>query len=119
MERTAIINALVFDGYSLHKNASVIIEDGFIGSIGSSVDTSNAKIIDGTGLTLLPGFIDAHIHLANDNNKSPKLLLQLAKYGVTTAMDMGLLAGPVRQSFRSLSGSSDVPLRRQFRHKHQ
>ncbi|KAF4631005.1 hypothetical protein G7Y89_g7130 [Cudoniella acicularis] len=110
MDTTAIINALVFDGHSLHKNLILTIENGLISGISSVVDTTNAKVIDGSGLTLLPGFIDAHVHL--DPNPDPEktrlLLLQMAKAGVTTALDMGYISVPVRESIPSNSGVTDV-----------
>lgn len=108
MANTAITNAHVFDGHSLHENITVVIENGLIASVGPTVDTSNADAIDGTGLTLLPGFIDAHVHLDNTPEGSLRLLLQLAKAGVTTALDMGVLDRQVRESFRAHSGIADV-----------
>lgn len=108
MGRTAIANALVFEGHAVHQNLTIVIENGLIASVGTSADISDISIIDGTGLTLLPGLIDAHVHLDNDAEGSPRLLLQMAKAGVTTALDMGVLNGHVRESFRSLSGIADV-----------
>lgn len=108
MEKIAITNALVFDGYSIRKGLTIILQEGNIRSLSSSANISDARIVDGTGFTLLPGFIDAHVHLANDNDESLRLLLQLAKFGVTTALDMGLLAGPTRENYRSHSGIADV-----------
>ncbi|PMD40241.1 putative hydrolase [Hyaloscypha variabilis F] len=108
MDKTIIKNALVFDGHILHTNLAVIIENGLISSVGSSIDTSNAKIIDGTGLTLLPGLIDCHVHLDPDVETASQLLLQLAKAGVTTALDMGHFPGSVRDGLRTRSGIADV-----------
>jgi imidazolonepropionase-like amidohydrolase len=105
MARTAIINALVFDGYSLHKDLTVTIENELITSIesSSSAKTFNSNIIDGKGSTLLPGFIDCHVHLDPNPERGTALLAQLAEAGVTTALDMGYLPGAVRDSFRSSS----------------
>jgi imidazolonepropionase-like amidohydrolase len=101
MAKTAITNALIFDGHSLHKDLTVIFENGLITSIDSSPDTSNATIIDGTGQTLLPGLIDAHIHLNNDPPAALRLLLQLLHSGITTALDMGYLQSSVRETLRT------------------
>jgi imidazolonepropionase-like amidohydrolase len=108
MDKTTITNALVFDGNSLHQDLAVTIENGLITSISSSSDIFDAKIIDGTGLTLLPGLIDCHVHLHPDIENASRLLSQLAKAGVTTALDMGHFPGPVRNSLRSISGIADV-----------
>ena len=77
-----IINAFIFDGYSLRKGLNVVMENGLIHSIDSSNGVSNeaknrvasANIVDGKGLTLLPGFIDCHIHLDTDLDKGNALL---------------------------------------------
>ena len=108
MSKTTIKNALVFDGHSLHKNLAVTIENGMISNFGSAIDTSNAKIIDGNGMTLLPGLIDCHVHLDPDIEKASTLLLQLAKAGVTTALDMGHFPGSVRDGLRNRSGIADL-----------
>jgi imidazolonepropionase-like amidohydrolase len=105
MARTAIINSLVFDGYSLHKDLTVTIENELITSIESSSSdkTSNSNIIDGKGLTLLPGFIDCHVHIDPNPEGGTALLAQLAEAGVTTALDMGFLPGAIRDIFRGFS----------------
>ncbi|KAE9367356.1 putative hydrolase [Stipitochalara longipes BDJ] len=108
MDKTTITNALVFDGHSLHKNFTVTIENSLISSVGSFADTSNSNIIDGTGLTLLPGLIDCHVHLDPDVEKASLLLLQLAKAGVTTALDMGHFPGSLRDGLRTRSGIADI-----------
>ena len=108
MAKVVITNATVFDGHSLQEKMAVKIESGLISSIDSSVDTSNATIIDGTGQTLLPGFIDAHVHLTNDAEIAASLLAQLAKAGVTTALDMGYLSGAVRNSLRNRPGIAEL-----------
>ncbi len=55
-------------GYTLaqpeDKFHSIKIKDGYISQIAKDSDslTEDGKVIDGQGLTLLPGFHDAHIH---------------------------------------------------------
>jgi imidazolonepropionase-like amidohydrolase len=114
MAQTAIVNALVFDGHTLHQHLKVTFENDIISSIDTSVDTSNAKIIDGAGMTLLPGLIDCHVHLDHDVENAALLLLQLAKAGVTTALEMGHFSGPVRESLRNHHGISDVRIAGNF-----
>lgn len=46
------------------KKVNIVIEDGRIRSIGKATRTGRGvTVIDGTGLTALPGFIDMHVHL--------------------------------------------------------
>ncbi|MBB6451726.1 N-acetylglucosamine-6-phosphate deacetylase [Salirhabdus euzebyi] len=44
---------------------SILIEKGKIKAIGEALPTDHTQVMDGKGLHLIPGFIDAHIHGAN------------------------------------------------------
>lgn len=80
----------------------VLIADGKIQALGKSgsLDVpANAKIIDGDGLTVMPGLMDAHIHLSsgwrgpNDNGNRPVYvkwqLMNFLYAGVTQVYDIG------------------------------
>ena len=59
-------NVNVFDGVSqsLIKNASVLVEGKLIKTVSTgSLSAPAATVIDGSGRTLMPGLIDAHVHL--------------------------------------------------------
>lgn len=43
--------------------ADVLIEDGKIAAVGTSLEVTGAEEIDATGLVVSPGFIDIHVHL--------------------------------------------------------
>ncbi len=61
----AITNAQIFtvSGSNLAKG-TIVIRDGLIESVGENVKIpADARIIDGTGLTIYPGFIDAYTSL--------------------------------------------------------
>lgn len=78
---TTIVGAQVFDGNDLIGIRNVTIADGRIVRVSTDpVDGTDA--IDGTGATLLPGLIDAHVHT---NRESLALALQ---FGVTTELEM-------------------------------
>lgn len=65
-KRIVFTNVNVFDGLSesLATGASVLVEDNLIAAVGSSITVpKGAEVIDGAGRTLMPGLIDAHVHL--------------------------------------------------------
>ena len=104
-EMTEIFTGVqVFDGDDLLDGPWDVTTDG--GRI-RSVERSGAAIrggaetIDGTGATLLPGLIDAHVHL-----RTVEDLRTLARWGVTTALDMGTWA-PILDRLRE-AGSIGV-----------
>ena len=76
-----INNIRVFDGEKLTTPTNVVIEDGYISNIGDETCEAD-EIIDGESKTLLPGFIDTHIHIDSRDN-----CVQAVKYGVTTLID--------------------------------
>ena len=69
---------------------TVIVESGRIVSVGDS-ETTNGEVLDLSGLTLLPGFIDVHIHGAvgvDVMEATPRGLIDVSEYlaaqGVTS-----------------------------------
>lgn len=80
MPKIAITNALIFDGYEIHTDRTVIISNGVIGT-----DVTDNQVLDCSSMTLLPGLIDAHVHMFSGNDESTRLLKHMAEYGVTTA----------------------------------
>ncbi len=74
----------VFQG-TIIKNYNVAIVGGQI--VGISKDNYEAKrIIDGTGKTLSPGFIDPHIHIESSYLTPGEFIKTIAAHGTTTAM---------------------------------
>ena len=71
------------------NDATVLIRDELIAAIGPSAETiipTGARVIEGRGKFLLPGFIEMHAHLSKA--RASALGLFLAN-GVTTVRDMG------------------------------
>jgi len=103
-----LINGLLIDGTGADAipDAAVLIQSGRILAAGSRSQVmvpSNAKIVDVQGATILPGFINAHVHDAFSISK----LKAWAQGGVTTVRDLGAF-GPytpvrfeVRNTFRA------------------
>ena len=97
-EKIALTNVRVFDGRELRGPTTVVIEGGIVGD-----DSAGARIIDAGGATLLPGLIDAHVHLLKEGH-----LQQLADFGVTTALDMGAWPPSMVDSLRNRTGMADM-----------
>ena len=60
-------NVHVFDGVNETRieNANVLVVDNLIAEVSSEpLAVANARVIDGGGRTLTPGFIDAHTHMS-------------------------------------------------------
>ena len=72
-----IKNATVIDGTGRQPilNASVQVKNGKIKAVLADCAVCNPadgeEVIDGTGLTVLPGFINCHVHLANSGESNP------------------------------------------------
>jgi imidazolonepropionase-like amidohydrolase len=67
MTRFALMNARVIDGESASPRVgtSVLVDGGRIAAVGPALELADDVVrIDATGKTVLPGLIDAHIHLA-------------------------------------------------------
>jgi imidazolonepropionase-like amidohydrolase len=117
--RYVLTNCYVFDGLGNLFKGSVVVDDGKIvdvGSVGSVEVPKDAEVIDLGGMYLLPGLIDAHLHLVGmrtgDFVKEPLLtpyetfvarvvkdLEELIYSGFTTVGDAGsLIAVKVKQA---------------------
>jgi imidazolonepropionase-like amidohydrolase len=97
-EAIAITNVRVFDGNALSAERTVVIENGVI-----SAATTAEETVDGQHGTLLPGFIDSHVHLAN--------LAELEHgtyWGCTTMLDMASQSMAVTDSLRHRPGLADI-----------
>ena len=78
-----IRGARVFDGHRVRDGVSVLIRDGLIARMGPDLAAeAGDESVEASGLTLLPGLIDAHTHVL------PGSLEQALLFGVTTELDM-------------------------------
>lgn len=86
----ALVGATLIDGNGGEpvQNSCVIIRNDRIESVGKASETDipeDAEVVDVTGLTILPGMIDAHYH----NEDSYELASAYLKNGVTSVRDPG------------------------------
>ena len=60
-----IKNGTLIDGTGAKPiaNATILVDGGMITKVGDVQPPENATIIDAQGGTILPGFIDSHVHM--------------------------------------------------------
>lgn len=96
--KVALTNVRVFDKDGFSEPRTVVIDGELIGS-----DPEGARVIDCNGGFLLPGFIDAHVHLVGEHD-----LKQLASFGITTALDMTTRPQSLLDSLLGKKGLTDI-----------
>lgn len=96
MASTLFTNARIVDGSASEAGApvSVLVEGGTIREVGKSVASAKAKVVDLKGKTLMPGLIDAHVHVVagvadlGANARLPDSLVTARSFGIMRAMLM-------------------------------
>jgi cytosine/adenosine deaminase-related metal-dependent hydrolase len=101
-----IRNVRVFDGETITERQTVVINQGKITAVGSTVAApAGAQEVPGEGRTLLPGLMDAHVHLPFFG--SAAALQQNLEFGITTTVVMAAAPQLVTQ-VRSEADRPDV-----------
>jgi len=85
----AFTNVQLFDADSVRfvADQSVVVEKGVITAVGSAASVkvpAGAQVIDGKGMTLIPGLWDCHMHVSDDFTGVQELSM-----GVTSIRDPG------------------------------
>lgn len=79
----AIRDVRLFDGQTTREQMDVVVRDGRIAMVGKRLRIpAGLTVIDGAGKTLLPGFVDSHVHVI------PGAQADALRFGVTTLLDM-------------------------------
>ena len=86
-ETTAIVGAAALVGPDLRlvEDAVLVIEGGSIAAVGPATEVvvpASARTVDASGNTLVPGFIDAHVHIGFYDPA------EVVENGVTTVRDL-------------------------------
>jgi hypothetical protein len=97
MSKIVIASVRVFERTQILEPSTVVISGEVIGT-----DVEGANIVDGNGGVLLPGLIDAHVHLHGEET-----LKQLASFGITTGLDMAPWPPSLLKSLRDIEGVTD------------
>ena len=87
------VRVVTMQGQKVIENGTVIIKDGrflTVGAFGAVKIPSGAKIYNLPGKTIMPGFVDLHLHIRLQQDIFPQqswMYLANLAYGVTTARD--------------------------------
>ena len=76
-------------GSPASDDVTVLLRDGRIAAVGHDPAPSSAEVLDLAGSTVLPGLIDAHVHLSS----LPGVPERLREYGLVEASGALLAAG--------------------------
>ena len=76
---------------ALFGPTSVLIRDGSIAEIGTTIPQAGAVILDGGGGFLIPGLWDSHVHIFSSRTEPDTALPLYLINGVTGIRDMGAL----------------------------
>ena len=102
----AITGVTVFDGERFIEDRTVFLRGDTIEAVrGGDADVAaGVEVVEGEGRTLLPGFIDTHVHLALTD---PRAVL---RNGITTARDLAWPLGEISElSVDAIYGLDDGP----------
>ncbi len=103
-------NANVFFGHQF-STQDIIVSDGVIKAVGKSLFSDSAEIIDCTGLTVFPGFVDVHVHLREPGFFYKETIKSgseaCARGGYTSVCSMPNLK-PCPDSFENLKVQLDI-----------
>jgi imidazolonepropionase-like amidohydrolase len=120
--RLLITNARLIDGTGAAPvdGQTIFVEDGKIAEIGPAVTAEGAREIDAAGATVMPGLIDAHVHLESVpgsyyRGDGDEKLWEYRKHslkaylacGVTTVLDNAISSRQLKQ-FRQYEAEGGV-----------
>jgi imidazolonepropionase-like amidohydrolase len=93
-QNLVITNARIIVGNgTVLDRGSVVVRDGRIASVSQgAANAQGAQTIDAQGMTVMPGFVDAHRHVPTDGNDIQLRMQEFLEAGYTTLMSGG---GPV------------------------
>jgi len=80
-------NIVLFDGYSFQPSVTVFIKNGIVEQVitgNQDYRATATTVINGNGKTLMPGLINAHVHLQGKKEN----LKEAARAGVLTLLDL-------------------------------
>ncbi len=69
--------------------ADLVFEDGRVAEVGAGLSVpKGARIVDASGLVVMPGLVDSHTHVGHDGSADWPGHAMMARVGVTTALNL-------------------------------
>lgn len=98
-----IKNVKLFDGDSVFENVTVLVKGDSISEILHNLDEFQGEnVIEGQGMTLIPGLINAHVHCRNEDQ-----LIEAASAGVLTVLNLFSPNPELMDSLKKMSFKRD------------
>ena len=92
-------NAQLLDAEHDHAPLDLLIRDDQIAAVGTDLGAAD-QVIGLSGYTILPGFVDAHVHVAVDDRPFKEDAVRAWAYnGVTTVRELGMLSTLSQQDY--------------------
>lgn len=92
-------HAKLLDAEHDHTTLDILVDGERITAVGADLDGAD-RVIDLTGYTILPGFVDAHVHVAVDDRAFKENAVRAWAYnGVTTVRELGMLSTLQQQDY--------------------
>lgn len=86
-------HAWLWDGPGGWREGSLLVENDRIAQVGCVTEKEADRVLDLSGYTLLPGFVDAHVHISlTDDPFDDEVLVGWAKNGVAAVRDCAMLS---------------------------
>ena len=100
--KTLIKGVRVVDRNHDGDQLDILVDGETIAEVAPEITAQADQVIDLAGYTMIPGVVDAHVHVAGgitDNYPAPELLEAWAKRGVCMVRDLGLLVDMSAEDF--------------------
>lgn len=84
------VSLIAMTGAPVQHGMTVVVRGSRISDVGRNVrPPAGARVIDGSGMWMMPGLVDAHMHLTNIRSLDVPILQVALANGVTSELDMG------------------------------
>lgn len=84
--------AVLLDAETQYEKRDILISNDVLTAIEPHIPESGAEtVIDLSGYTVMPCFVDCHVHVCSRGGPSEAILKGFAEHGISAVKDMGLL----------------------------